>query len=117
MKKFEIGEYVIVNEFDRPCARLIARVTGANECLYISGKLKHDATMDLSRAISIKDFCVEVQFDTYQYQAVRWSETSNARYPSGAVRRWQECGESIQPIKQTFWGTNMNQEINADNIN
>lgn len=100
MSEIKIGDYVIMNDADKPCTRLIAQVTELPEgkdfvrARYICERTNmREPYGRLSRATLVSDFGVEITFDgdTVTTEQVR---PSVATYPDGKSREWQPSGEN-----------------------
>lgn len=98
-----IGEYVIINHFDRPCARLIAEVTKV-EGEYVEGRyITTGARMKvcrglLSDVVPVSDFGIQLQFYNGRVTALEVEE-SHAAYPDGKPRRWQPEHEETHGLR------------------
>ena len=89
-----IGDYIIVNSFDRPHSQLIAVVIGTSGKTSISAKyvnidrpimehvLKSEATL-------VTDFGVDLFIDGEVVLAKVNGKESTAKYPDGKQRKWQ----------------------------
>lgn len=98
MKGFDIGDLVIVNEFDRPCARLIAEVMdmGLDYLVveYIDKSLEHHGKMrvyDISNPTKIEDFGMRLcaYVSDYGFAVCRSVYKPKAVYKNGRERLWQ----------------------------
>lgn len=103
-----VGDYIIINDADKPCTRLIALVTEANQekdfvrAQYICERVNmRECQGRLSNARLVSDFGVEIIFNdhTVYTEQVR---PSIATYPDGEPRNWQPSGES--PEQKLFRG-------------
>lgn len=101
-----IGDYVIMNDADKPCTRLIAQVAELPEgkdflrARYICERTNmREPYGRLSGATLVSDFGVEMTFegDTVTTEQVR---PSVATYRDGRPREWQPHGEN--PTQQLF---------------
>ena len=109
MTKLKIGDPVIVNHTDRPCAKHVAKITGLEEeyvqCEYLSALTRQDLPMRASheQVTSLCTFgCIMNMLD-YQY-SVRCIRESEAKNATGTPRPWQEeRNGSTQPLKQKWW--------------
>jgi len=108
MSKIAIGDYIIINDADKPCTRLIALVTEASQekdfvrAQYICERVNlRECQGRLSNARLVSDFGVEMAFngDTVSTEQIR---PSIATYPDGEPRNWQPSGES--PEQKLFRG-------------
>lgn len=101
------GDLVIVNQMDKPCARLLAVVADSSgQCYYLSAKvdqLKVTASLH-NGAATLEEFGCEIQIASYQYAVLAFG-TSCATYTDGRSRLWQEDRriEQVQPLKPEFW--------------
>lgn len=97
-----MGDLVIVNELDRPCSRLIAVVlddesmnglSGLIRASYIAKEFASRSPMVLptSRMTRVDSFGVDIRRDGGSCFSVEASP-SEALYPDGSVRAWQEDG-------------------------
>lgn len=97
--RFEIGDCVILNEHEKPCAEMICVVVGKVgdyfECAYLNAASKFDEYCcpsmqnQLERAHRIEEFGVELRSAAGKY----WVEkvgASQVKYPDGETRLWQE---------------------------
>jgi len=92
-----IGEYVIINEFDKPCTRLIAEVT------HIEGETVHaryitDGTQSLHCSAHISEVTPVYKFGVMYdikggYITAARITHSKATYRDGKPRNWQPAGE------------------------
>lgn len=96
----QIGDLVIINDSDKPCTRLMARVAevdpvrGFIRAEYICERTNmRECQGSLHRATLVSDFGVEVAFDgnVVSTEQVR---PSVATYPDGKPREWQPSGEN-----------------------
>ena len=103
-----IGDYVIMNDADKPCTRLIAQVTELPEgkdfvrARYICERTSmREPYGRLSGATLVSDFGVEITFegDTVTTEQVR---ASVATYRDGKPRNWQPHGEN--PTQKLYRG-------------
>lgn len=103
-----IGDYVIMNDTEKPCTRLIAQVTKLSEgqdfvcARYICERvIMRKPYGRLSNATLISDFGVEIIFDgdTVTTKQVR---PSAATYRDGKPRNWQPHGEN--PTQKLYRG-------------
>lgn len=113
MNKLQRGDFVIVNECDRPCPELVAMVTAVNDgfvdCQYLSAKLHHDQTMVFpeSEPTLLEALGMRCLVSQYQFIVVKGSMPPTARYYDGRPRGWQ-CSdpmEHTQPLKEKFWNS------------
>lgn len=100
MSKINIGDYVIMNDCDKPCTRLIAVVTGIDpekervNARYICERVNMREPYGwLGGVTLVSDFGVEMIFngDTVSTEQVR---PSVATYRDGKPREWQPSGEN-----------------------
>jgi hypothetical protein len=111
VNKFKPGDAVIVNEYDRPCSRLVAIVvevdqTGAAYCSYANPKIR-SAYIDKEtqsvklimtyKATLVQDFGVDLEIDTIAlatgespYKVIQSPLPCIAKYSDGKPRRWDE---------------------------
>ena len=107
MNDIKIGDFVIINDADRPCARLIAQVYKVDGWLMKAKYLsKHTGTKKCwSRAggtTLVSDFGVNIIFNENgtHYTADQVDE-SKAKYLDGRPREWQpEDTCSTQPLRK-----------------
>lgn len=105
--KFDIGDCVILNHFERPWAKHICVVVGIGDGKYHVKYLNNEPEFacynsphivtSLSDATLIEDFGVDLHFDHECF----WCEQTRhsiATYEDGAIRRWQET----YPIRVSF---------------
>lgn len=105
-KKIKIGDYVIMNDADKPCTRLIAQIIELPEGKdfargqYICKKVNiREPCGRLSDVTLISDFGVEMAFssDMVSTEQVR---PSVATYRDGEPRDWQPGDEN--PYQKLF---------------
>lgn len=94
-KKAEIGDYVIVNFWDLPCARLTAKVIEVSENAVVSEYICADVSMrticsNPNDVRCLSDFGIEVQFISGGFVCVKNGE-SQVRYADGSIRLWQDA--------------------------
>jgi len=93
------GEYVIINDYDCPNARLVAVLTcyddktGFWRALYLSKSTTMTAPYG-ERPIPLKDFGRAVEWHGSQYRVVETGQPCTATYRDGKSRQWQgsSCG-------------------------
>jgi hypothetical protein len=105
-QRFSVGDYIIVNYIDRPCAKLVAWITGQvggeYTCLYLSPVAGFDREIksDLRDATLLKEFGIALHRNRESY----WCEqvgNSRATYGDGAPRRWQDIGTPLSlPLRR-----------------
>ena len=88
-----LGEYVIINEFDKPCTRLVAKVTEVNgkrvKARYITkGTNLKIRTSDTENVMPVHRFGVRLVFDDGQVTGICDAQ-STATYKDGKPRYWQ----------------------------
>ena len=100
MKTIKVGDYVIMNDCDKPCTRLIAIVTKVDtekervNARYICKRVNMREPYGwLGGVTLVSDFGVEMAFngDTVSTKQVR---PSIATYRDGKPRNWQPSGEN-----------------------
>lgn len=98
------GDLIIINDSDRPCARMIAKVTSINSKIdrvyakYISSKLKNEKCYSSPDNVTkVTDFGVQVYIEKDRYMCLAIGR-SKATYRDGMSRQWQEDGSPIQYI-------------------
>lgn len=82
------GHCVIVNQFDRPCAKLVAVVLADGKCCYLNQAINF-RKMDASNATPVSDFGIAVMARGDSYSCVVVGD-SVAKYPDGSPRLWQD---------------------------
>lgn len=96
-----VGHCVIVNEFDRPAGRFIAKITSINgpivEAKYLHPSIKSSnatCVATKSQVMPVERFGVRVMTNNSVYWCERFGETE-ATYSDGEIRQWQdiELGE------------------------
>jgi len=98
--KFKIGDFVIVNTFDRPMSMHIARVISIYDD-YIAAEycnIKDYPVMDgLMTATLVSDFGQDVVFDgdKKMFCAVPNGNPCIATYDDGTPRKWQEDAYAV----------------------
>lgn len=99
-----VGDFVIVNEMDRPCTRLVAKVLSVEDfpmitCVYLSANTSvRIYQAHVSTLTNIFDFGCEIAFYKRTYRC-REVEASQAKYHHGGIRKWQEeQGDVTQPL-------------------
>ena len=87
--------YVIVNELDRPCTMLVAKIIEDDPALdhvkvrYLTAGTSVDTLYaDRRRLTYVEDFGVELVFERGTVTAYQTGESS-AAYPTGKPRFWQ----------------------------
>ena len=106
----KIGDLVIINEVDRPCAELIAVVTKVDgeklPCRYLSAKVEgyegKDIGTTISRASLAKDFGICVDVEEFQFTTDK-REYSDVKYDDGRVRTGQGRMHEVQPLAKEWW--------------
>jgi len=92
-ERFAVGDFVIVNTFDRPMSALIARVVRVDE-LSIAAEYCNIAgygVMDgVTEATPVADFGMSVEVEDGYYRAVPNGTPYVAVYKDGSPRKWQE---------------------------
>lgn len=108
MSEIKIGDYVIMNDADKPCTRLIAVVTQVDaekervNARYICERVNMREPYGwLGGVTLVSDFGVEMTFngDTVSTEQLR---PSVATYRDGKLREWQPSGEN--PEQKLFRG-------------
>lgn len=97
--------YVIVNECDRPCERLVAQIVD-DRAFYmmraLDEKMKQYDGMDIRSATDVADFGFEIIEDA---SAVRFRkvDASKATYKNdGNIREWQGADYFMLPMVDLF---------------
>lgn len=99
----QVGDYVIINEVDCPCARLVAEVTEVRpirdiidleqyqvKAKYLSGNTSmFECSAGLSRVTKVTDFGVDIVIGDDHFICTR-SRDSVATYEDGQIRQWQD---------------------------
>ncbi len=110
MKRFSIGDLIIINDCDRPSAELVAIVTAAKDGLYgwryinDEKRLKNygcqrpESTLKL--ATKLEDFGVTLVLDEMQYWCIVTGEYV-AKYPDGKSRKWQGYVEDVFTVTKS----------------
>ncbi len=100
MSTIKIGDYVIINDADKPCTRLIAKAIlveperGFIRARYICEQTNmRECQGRLSNATLVSDFGVDLAFEGNTVTATQ-PRPSVARYPDGEPRDWQPSGEN-----------------------
>lgn len=107
--KLKVGDCVIVNCIEQPCARMVAVVTKASKkkqrvhCKYLNSESCFDPFNDptmkpaIARVTKLTDFGVKLHFDevTQQYWCEQLAQ-SVAKYEDGQLRPWQDHKESLK---------------------
>lgn len=99
-REIKLGAAIIVSDYEQPCGRLVAIVTGVDSGKVFSKYLNADPELDsyvkrgvtsiLGIATPIGDFGVQLQIDQEgRYRCVQVRE-SEAKYRDGKPRQWQE---------------------------
>lgn len=109
MKNFELGDFVIINDFDQPCVKLIAMVIKKSdqyyECMYLStltncriikSKLTHANKLTEFSLTPVFTYCHNSdKVGMFVYDFFEFTQT--ATYPDGKPRLWQgqknDCAE------------------------
>jgi hypothetical protein len=118
--KLDVGNCVILNEFDRPCGYLVAVITEVLDdhyyCKYLSEETSLDTYNNANGKLGLRvpkgynqfptpveDFGVRVVYDEKNrlYSCVRFGE-SKARYPDDSIRHWQENFPFIHPARKSI---------------
>jgi len=103
--KFKVGDLINLNEFEQPCARLVAVVCGIEDeypfCKYLHAAkdlkpFKKGLRVRASDATKIEDFGV-ICVRTAKYYSCEETTDSIATYPGGESRYWQDASE--EPLK------------------
>lgn len=96
----QVGDLVIINDSDKPCTRLMARVTeldsvrGFIRAEYVCKRTNMAVCQGgLHRATLVSEFGVEVTFDG-DMVSTEQVRPSVATYPDGKARDWQPSGEN-----------------------
>ena len=91
----KINDLVIINEFDRPCTRLIAIVSEIGSDYILADYICKDTSMGQcdeqpSRVTKIEDFGMKIDIDMDQgaVQVIQVGP-SIAKYSDGSIRKWQ----------------------------
>lgn len=80
--------FYIVNEHDKPCARLLT-VEHEGLLYYIDGRYKNFAAQTMERATEIRAYgfkVTEVDGGVFEFEKV---SPESATYADGQIRRWQ----------------------------
>lgn len=100
MSKIQIGDYVIMNEADKPCTRLIAEVIElSNDQNFVRGRYickntnMREPYGKLSDVTLVSSFGVEMFFNE-EMVGTEQVRPSVAKYQNGAPREWQPSGEN-----------------------
>lgn len=108
MNKIQIGDYVIINNTDKPCTRLIAVVLDIDiakdrvRARYICDRVNmREPYGRLSEATLVSDFGVEMTFDGNNVTTAQ-VRPSIATYRDGKPRAWQPSGEN--PCQKLYRG-------------
>lgn len=95
-----LGDYIIINDADKPCTRLIAEVIHVDHekdfvrARYICKKTNmRECQGRLSKATLVSAFGVEMSFEENQVTATQ-VRPSTARYFDEEPRDWQPSGEN-----------------------
>lgn len=98
-RTFRVGDCIILNDAEQPCARMIVVVTADDgtqyECQYLNADPAFDSyckppmNSSLSRATKVEDFGVVIRAHAGQYWCEQ-REESKATYSDGKPRKWQE---------------------------
>ena len=99
----EVGNFVIINECDAPCGKLIAIVEkikdGTVYAKYLSkGTNLINCRGPIENCTNIDDFGVEIKFMYKKYLA-RQVDNSKATYHDGKCRYWQDQSEVWREIR------------------
>lgn len=94
--EIKIGDYVILNDFDKPCLRLVAKVTGIDyeenwlnaEYICEQTSMKEVGTF-INYAWNVKDFGIELSFDEEGFVSYNRVGESIVTYMNHAPRKWQ----------------------------
>jgi len=102
-----MSDFRIVNDFDRPCEKLIARLRPDGKLDYVHPEIcrnKHYKGMDASESVPVEDFGVTlcVRGDVLEGALER---DSVVKYKDGRVRRWQGDGAFWFPLPKQENGT------------
>jgi hypothetical protein len=94
MSSISIGAFVIVNEIDRPCDRLIAEVIACHEdgetATVRYCNIEHpEIRVPIKRMCLVSDFGREVYLGGYRALTEPGKDPSVATYPNGELRKWQ----------------------------
>ena len=85
-------ELIIINDFDKPCVRLLMENVGGNKARYINKELQNYSEFDIDNtSCTLHDFGFDVKMnvDANDYEYIKTRE-SVAKYPSGQTREWQD---------------------------
>jgi hypothetical protein len=93
---------VIVNDCDRPEARLVAALDEETGMAYYLSARVDQLRVSASRPTSVTEFGCHGFLDNYSYTIIRMSN-GHATYHDGTPREWQESGDPQQPLKKEFW--------------
>ena len=89
------SKYVIIDDVDKPCARLICELVG-DRYYYMRRDdkvLRRHGSMTGRFAIPLEDFGFTwTEYATGHTCFVRVAQ-SKAKYPDGKIRNWQDCHE------------------------
>ena len=100
-----IGEYVIINEYDKPCTRLVAQVVSVEgdkvKARYITeGTTLRVCESSLSSVTPVSDFGVLLIFEGSRVSGIRNGE-SIATYRDGKPRYWQPENTETHALRST----------------
>lgn len=86
----DVKSLYIVNSFDRPCVRLIARLTTSGKLKYIAESLNHFPEFEIQpTSCTLADF----GFEHTGLNKFELKHNSKAKYENGRIREWQDVKE------------------------
>ena len=94
----ECKDLVIINDWDRPCMRLLMGVKEDGTAMYINRQVKKNYTTNFPvgqpGCNSLEEFgfsmCYDELLQDYRYKQ---TQPSQATYPDGRIREWQDVSE------------------------
>ena len=117
-RRFKVGDLVILNDCERPCALLVAVIVGDDGELYSWRYLSAAPELAkfrgmrsrLSQATLVADFGAQIRVDILA--GIYWCvvvKESVAKYSDGAMRHWQEYSGPVRCTMQAelaeYFGT------------
>lgn len=113
-------KYVIINDFDKPCARMVAVVCPDGAARYIHPDLVDDPSY--SEGFRRDDEYADLQhfgFDIEEhpngdvdFYLPDWAESAVTYFRSDKVRKWQ--GETMFTLHNPYYSTEVKAHVEAD---
>jgi len=92
-RPIEVRDFVIINEFDKPCTRLVAQVVKIENGRVTGRYITEETTLefctgDIAHATLVSAFGVALNLSDGYVEGIQIGDSS-ATYPDGRPRLWQ----------------------------